>query len=306
MFTQILSEYRVHYIGIGNMPTTADQVQEKLARFMRQLKEEHGVTMEGEQIIGLTPRVLHRWYDKMTASSIKMSTRNNYVALLNPFLMWAVENEYLDNPPGKKEIYAVLKVNRLPKEEEIPEDQRKQKAFTSEQVHLLMKSVGRRNEKRDKAILALLLASGLRVSELCSLTIGSIVNQQRGVVYLKRKGGAWKHTEVADFCYKYLDDYLRTRDMSDLSAPLFLTERGTPCNRQQIWDIISNKERKLGLQTGVHILRHTTLSNAEKKGGAGVARDIANHKTLYMTNKYDHTTQEERKAALNSLDWSDL
>lgn len=308
MFSGVLGEYRVHYIGIGNMPTTADQVIDKLTRFLRQFHERYGVAMEDGMITGLTPRVLHRWYDQMTLDDIKMTTKNNYVALLNPFLAWAVENEYLENPPSKKDIYAVLALRRLPREDEIPEEERKPKAYTTEQVRMLMRDMGGRNKVRDRAILALLLASGLRVSELCSLTIASVFDQPRGTIYLRRKGGAWKRTEAADFCYKYIEEYLRQsgRDLSDRQQPLFVTSRGTPCNRQQIWDVLSRKEKALGLTTGVHILRHTTLSAVEKKGGAGVARDVANHATIAMTNRYDHTTAEERASALNRLDWADL
>lgn len=311
MFSSMLEEYRIHYIGIGNMPTTADQVIEKISRFLSAFQREYGVVFDGEIITGLTPRILHRWYDQMTVSGLKMTTKNNYVNLLNPFLMWAVENEYLVCTPGSREIYNVLKVNRLPKEDEVPESERKQKFLTVDQVRLLMNGVGSRNKRRDSAILALFFASGLRVSELCGLTIGSVLSQERGTIYLRRKGGSWKHTEVADFCYKYIEAYLteeksKGRDITDMSAPLFLTERGTPCSRQQLWEVISNKEKRLGLPTGVHILRHTTISNAEKKGGAGVARDIANHATISMTNKYDHTTHAERSEALNRLDWADL
>lgn len=307
MFDEILAEYRLEYIGMGNMPSTADQVIVTLSRFLRNFEVNYGVHMEGEKIVGLDAPVLKRWYASMTAAGHKMTTKNNYVALLNPFLTWASTMRYLvKNPEDDMPIYSVLKIYKLPKEDEIPEEERKVKYFTPEQVKMFMNEMPGKQKTRDRAILALFLATGLRVSELCSLTIGSIVGHERGLVYVKRKGGSWKYTEVADFCYKYLEDYLSTRDLQDLDAPLFLTSRKTPCNRQQIWDVLSRKERILGLQSGVHILRHTTISNVEKKGGAGVARDIANHTTLFMTNKYDHTTQKERLEAINKLDWCDL
>lgn len=307
MFKSILNEYRIEYIGKGNMPGTADQVIEKLAMILSRLNQQSGVHMEGERIAGINVPVLKRWYNLMTADNLKMATRNNYVTLLNPFLFWACDmRRIVKDPQDERPVYEVLKVNRLPREDETPEHERKQKMLTPDQVHALILESPGRYQTRDRAILALFLASGLRVSELCSLTLASILESDPGTVYVRRKGGSWKHTEVADFCYKYLRDYLDTRDLSDLSAPLFITAQGTPCSRKQLWKLIADKEKHLGLPTGVHILRHTTLSNAEKHGGAGVARDIANHSTLFMTNKYDHTTHEDRRAALNMLDWSDL
>lgn len=307
MFQSILEKYRITYLGEGNMPSTADQMVEKLNRIFRILYSEHGVTIEDGRIEGLNAAVLGDWYDSMTVAGLKVSTRNNYVALLNPFLHWGVQRRVIMKDPEDEEpIYKVLTMKRLPKEEEIPIEQRKPKALTEEQVRLLMNEMPGKNKKRDRAILALFLASGIRVSELCSLNLSSVLDQPHGLIYLKRKGGAWKHTEVAEFFYKYLDIYLEGRDLSDRSQPLFLTTQNTRCNRRQILKTFSDKEHLLGLPTGMHILRHTTLSNLEKKGGASITRDVANHSSFSMTNRYTHTTSEERSAAINHLDWCDL
>ena len=302
MIEEILTEYRVMYIGLGNMPSSADQACEKLLRIMKKMD----VHFTNGKLIGIRPRTLSKWYSEMVVSGLKMSTRNNYVALLNPFLSWAVDMEYLEEGDGKKPIYQVLKAGKLPREEETPEGERRAKAFTEEEVRSLLREMPGRNKIRDRAILALFLASGIRVSELCSLNLSSVIDQPRGTIYLKRKGGMWKHTEVSDFFYKHLDEYLKTRDLSDHDAPLFLTSQGVRCNRNQLWRVISYKEKALGLETGVHILRHTTLSNLEKKGGASITRDIANHSSFSMTNRYTHTTEDERRRAINSLDWCDL
>lgn len=306
MFKGVLEEYRVAYIGRGNMESTAEQAVYKLSLILKRLNKNYGVQFEEGGFKGLSAPVLLRWYASMTSDGLEMSTRNNYVTLLNPFLSWATDMEYIVPELGKKPVYNVLSVGKLPKEDSIPEEERTVKAFIPEQVKMLMTQMTGRNKVRDRAIIALLVASGLRVSELCSLNLSSVLDQPRGTIYLRRKGGSWKHTEIADFCYKYIEEYLSTRDLSDHDAPLFLTKYGCRCNRKQIWEVIAEKEKSLGLKTGVHILRHTTLSNVEKKGGASVARDIANHSSFAMTNKYSHTTAEERASAINQLDWNDL
>ena len=68
----------------------------------------------------------------------------------------------------------------------------------------------------------------------------------------------------------------------------------------------TEKEKKLGMQTGVHILRHSFVSNIEKNAGAGAARDLANHKSLAITNRYDHTSPQDRREAVGKLDWGAL
>ena len=167
----------------------------------------------------------------------------------------------------------------------------------------MLNVAGSNNKVRDRAIIALFLASGIRVSELCSLTIGSILDRPRGTIYLRRKGGAWKETEVADFAYAYIDKYLATRDLSDHSAPLFITRDGLPCNRTQVYKSLSHVQKRLDVATGPHALRHTFVSAVEKTGGGAVARDLANHKTLAITNRYDHSNHEQRSAAVNALPW---
>ena len=61
--------------------------------------------------------------------------------------------------------------------------------------------------------------------------------------------------------------------------------------------------KQLGLVTGPHCLRHTFISEVEKRNGAGVARDCANHSSLRITNRYDHSHPEQLSKAVNTLPW---
>lgn len=311
MFTQVLEKYRIDYYGNGNMETTADQVCEKLGRILKTLSKDHGVRFEGGRFVGLTAPVLMDWYADLTASGKKMTTKNTYVALLNPFLRWAVKRQMLVKKtnaydPEEIPIYEILEIKKLPKEESIHEENRKKKSFTKDELIALMKSINGRNAVRNRAILALFLYSGIRESELCSLTLSSVLDQPRGTIYLKRKGGIWKHTEVAEAFYPYLDAYLATRDdLSIKDHALFEAQTGGHLSRKQIWKMFNEYEKKIGLTSGVHIFRHTVISNIDKNYSAGAARDIANHSSLVVTNRYDHTTPQERAEAINCLDWNE-
>lgn len=281
----------------GNMmDTTAQQCAEKLERIFNVL-ESFGVTVEDESVEGISGTVLQKWVNSMKADH-KISSINNYICIINPFLRWAFSMEYTD-----KDYSSVLHVMRLPKEDSIPEWERpKSKYYSKEQVDALLNSSSGKNRVRDRAIIALLLGSGLRVTELCSLTIGEY-NRSHGSVYIKRKGNEWRHTEVADFVYDYVDAYLKTRPDANDDEPLFMTTHGQPCNRIQIYKCLSNKQKALDLAAGPHAIRHTFISEAEKVGGASVARDLANHKSLVVTNRYDHSSAEQRREAVNALPW---
>lgn len=306
---RILERYKTNYIGKENLETTANQVTEDLMRIMKTLHADYGVELEGGRLVGLTNKTLQAWYDEMVNEGRKVTTRNKYVALLNPFLRWLVNEEILlcDISSGKEPVYAVLKNRRLPKLDEVPEQDRKQKHFTPEQVQRLMSEMPGKNKVRDRAIIALFLASGLRAEELCSMTIGSIRNYDVGITYLRRKGGAWKYVEISEFAYAFIERYLETRpDRDDLSAPLFMTQKNQPVSPNQIWKMLHYKEKQLGLASGVHILRHTFNTEAASKSRPEVARDLSNHTSLAITSRYIHTTHEERAQAVNSLSWANM
>jgi len=56
----------------------------------------------------------------------------------------------------------------------------------------------------------------------------------------------------------------------------------------------------LNLKTGVHIFRHTLLTAIDQSGGSALARDIGGHTSVQVTNRYVHSSMEERLEALNS------
>lgn len=275
-----------------------------LQRVFRQM-ESFGVHMAEEKIDGLNGASLQRWFNTFKKDK-KPSTINNYVVTINPFLRWA-HTIYPEIP----DVSNVLHTIRLPSYEQIPEEDRpKEKYYSNEQIDQLLKIPNVFDDtplkKRDRAIIALYLASGLRASELCQLKIGNLTDHGHGYVYIRRKGGIWKTTEVAEFAYPYIETYLKTRkDRNDPDAYLFLTTHGNPCSPVQLYKSMRNKQDKVtgaeNLQKGSHAFRHTFVSAVEKIGGGAVARDLANHKSLAITNRYDHSNADQRRAAVDAL-----
>lgn len=305
----ILRKYRAHYIVRGNMETTADQVVEKLGRILSEMEREYGVRFTEDKIMGMTNRTLLEWNAALGQKGRKPSTINNYIVILNPFLVWAIDMEYLDVQEGKRQLYDVLKTVKLPSRDRIPESQRKQEMFSVDEVVRLMNGITGRTAVRDRAILAVLLGSGIRASELCSLDIDGVLGRPKGTIYLRRKGGEYKETPLAEFAYPFIEEYLRkSRSKKNMAAqaPLFLSRKGGAMDRVALWKVLAANEKRLGLTTGVHILRHTVISEAERVGSVATARDIANHKSISMTNRYDHSSVEERHEAVSKFRWNDL
>ena len=278
--------------------TTTSHDRELLCRVFTQLKD-FGVEIRERSIPGLSGEALQRWLNAFKKTH-KPGTVNNHIVTLNPFLRWA-STIY----PEIGDFSHVMHCMKLPDYDQLPPDERpKEKYYSDDDICRMLEIPANDTplRKRDRAIIALFAGSGLRVSELCQLTIGHMAT--RGVVTVRRKGGVYKEVMIADFVYPYIDAYLKTRkDRNNPKAPLFMTTHGTPCNRKQIYESMATRQKEIGTTNalGCHVLRHSFVSNVEKAGGAAVARDLANHKSIVVTNRYDHSTAEQRREAINSM-----
>lgn len=297
-------DFYVESVSDGKQERTLIHHVDILARVFRQM-EAFGVLMKDESIEGLSGAAVQRWFNSFK-KNVKPATLNNYVVTLNPFFRWA-HTIYPDIP----DVSNVLHTVRLPDYDHIPDEEKPKDKYYSDADIAKLLEVPKHDsplKKRDRAIIAMFIASGLRVSELCQLTVGSIRNYKHGYVRVKRKGGAIKDVDVADFAYPYVEAYLKTRKNPNDDDPLFVTTHGTPCNPNQVWGSMTNRQKQVGilakgLQGGCHVYRHSFVSAVEKIGGGAVARDLANHKSLAITNRYDHSTAQQRHEAVNALQW---
>lgn len=279
---------------------TNAQSLEQISRILSQL-EKFGVKVKDDSIEGLNGLVLSDWKG-MIASTHKPATTNVYICVMRPFLRWLYNVGLTE-----RDFSQAIKTLRLPSIDEIPEEERPaDKYLTHEQAQELLNTASGYNRERDRAIIALILYTGLRTQELCSLNIGNFVGEKavHGEITVKRKGGKYKKVPVPDAYYPYLEAYLRTRKNAKEDEPLFLTTKGQRCSRTQIWKALSKKQKSVGnIATGGHALRHTFVSEAMRVGGAAAARDLANHRTLAITNRYSHTTEEQRRSVVNAIAW---
>lgn len=181
-----------------------------------------------------------------------------------------------------------------------------QKVFTKQDIQkMLLGCDSGRNGARSKALIALFLGSGMRASEVASLKIEEFQRmKEKGYVKCIRKGGERKRINVAEFVPPYIEEYLEFREDVRPDAPLFATRTGAPMNRCEIYTVISTIQKKCNIKTGVHKFRHTVLSEAERVGGAAISRDIGNHHSLQITNRYVHTSNKERKEVLDKTTWA--
>jgi integrase/recombinase XerD len=150
---------------------------------------------------------------------------------------------------------------------------------------------------RDRAILMLFYATGVRVSELCSLDIYDLDSDRLRVV---GKGNKERIVPVAAKALEAVDWYLAFR--KDRERPLFLNRRGRRMQRGSVWRLVTEYATKAGITKRVspHTLRHSFATHL-LSGGADlrVIQELLGHADIGTTDRYTHLSHERLKAAFD-------
>ncbi len=151
---------------------------------------------------------------------------------------------------------------------------------------------------RDRAMLELLYASGLRVSELVGLTTGAL-NRTHAVVRLRGKGGKERLVPVGEEALDWVGRYLTSARPAllkgnDLADELFVTNRGRGMTRQAFWYIVKRYARQVGIERPLspHTLRHAFATHLLNHGAdLRALQMLLGHSDLSTTQIYTHVAQ---------------
>ncbi|TMA26129.1 MAG: site-specific tyrosine recombinase XerD [Deltaproteobacteria bacterium] len=158
---------------------------------------------------------------------------------------------------------------------------------------------------RDKAMLEVLYASGLRVSELVALPFGAI-DRNLGVVRVRGKGGKERIVPVGERARQALDVYLAGPRMRLLggcrTTDLFVTQRGARMTRQGFWKLLGRYARAAGIERRVHphTLRHSFATHLLERGAdLRAVQAMLGHADIATTQIYTHVDRERLKAVIS-------
>ena len=217
--------------------------------------------------------------DKSTSVSRKISTFKSFYKFL--YL-----NEYID----KKE-YPLSKISYPKAEKKLPKF-----IYYNDLLEMINESSKGKEGLRDRLIIEMLYATGVRVSELVNIKINDIDFNNRRIIVCG-KGNKERIVYYGEYAMKVLNDYLRERENIN-NQYLFLNNRGEKLTDRGVRYIIDNIMKNLSVKTHVtpHVLRHTFATDMLNNGcDIKVVQELLGHSSLKTTEVYTHVTNDRLK-----------
>ncbi|MDD5414779.1 MAG: site-specific tyrosine recombinase XerD [Smithellaceae bacterium] len=282
----LLNRYYHHLlIEKGAAGNTLEAYGRDLNRYLSFL-EQKGLT-DARSVL---PQMVVDFLVQLKSEGLSANSMNRSLAALRGFYKYLLREKVLEASPLDHIELAKVWM-RLPD------------TVSKEEMALILSQPGDQTPSalRDSAILELLYATGLRVSELISLTMNSI-NWQVGFLIVMGKGSKERVVPVGKTAYdcvrRYVDEARPAFAKSKATDVLFLTRFGRAFTRQGLWKIIIAYAKKAGLQKNVHphTFRHSFASHL-LEGGADLraVQVMLGHSDISTTQIYTHVTKDRLK-----------
>ena len=158
---------------------------------------------------------------------------------------------------------------------------------------------------RDRAMLELLYATGLRVSELCGLAL-SAIQREAGILRVTGKGNKQRIVPFGEAAGEAIDQYLATGRPALLkgraSRYLFVTARGAAMSRQSFWKLLRDHGLRAGMTRKLtpHVIRHSFATHLVE-GGADLrsVQILLGHADISTTQVYTHVAQRRLRETVD-------
>ena len=265
----------------GLSPTTVEAYRSDLLRFFdacRKAPEKVG----REDVRAFLGRERAEGHSASTAARRLVALRTFYRFLI---LERKVEGDPTEN------VDAPRTLKRLPE------------YLTPEEVERLLEApdAGSPTGLRNRAMLEVLYATGIRVSELTGLT-QERYNPQAGFVLVMGKGSKERVVPLGEVAQDWVERYrseARPRLLKNrVSSALFVTARGGPLSRQMVWILITGYARQAGIAKHMspHTLRHSFATHLLEHGAdLRAVQLLLGHADISTTQIYTHVEQERLK-----------
>ena len=266
-----------------------------LSSYLRDIRQ-FGEYLDSHETVGYTEaneEVLNRYISRLRGMGKSVATVSRSIASLKCFYAFLILQRIVsENPTGK------LVPDKC--EQKLPQ------ILTSSEVELLLEQPECTDFKgyRDKAMLELLYATGIRVSELIGLDV-SDVTLSAGFIRCRSKGKE-RIVPLYTAAVKALEDYvrdIRPRLIADEEEhALFVNMSGERMSRQGFWKIIKYYQEKAGIEKDItpHTLRHSFAVHLLENGAdLRSIQEMLGHADISSTQIYTHVIKKQLKDVYN-------
>ena len=247
----------------------------------------------GFDLVRLTRQDLREWMIDLGRTKLSENSKRRLISVLRGFYKFLMSDGYIKKSPAE-DLDAPQKGLYLPK------------FLNQNDIELLLAAPDVSNEigLRDRAVLELMYACGLRVSEVANLQIQNI-DLDAGILTCTGKGSKTRRVPVGSSAVEWLKSYLALRRKKENIEiqNLFVTSLGRPINRQIIFIFFKEYAKKCCLEdVSPHTLRHTFATHlVQNSADIRSVQQMLGHADISTTQIYTHMTDAHLRKASNKF-----
>jgi len=248
----------------------------------------------GDGVSAAAQNTLKKFVQHLKKSGLAVSTINRRIQSLRTFYNVLIKEGYRsDNPLDGIKPLKVAKQNET-------------KWLERHQVRAIFEAIdnypqGEDKRIRDRAIISVLVNTGLRVSELCNLKLEHL-DFENGIIEVTGKGSKYRKVPFPKASQKAVKRWLQYRDLD--TPYLFHTERSPRMTDRAVQHIAQKLSERLNFKFTVHQLRHTALKNiADATGKIEIVASVAGHEDVNTSKRYIEPSLAEIGAAMQQSEY---
>lgn len=239
------------------------------------------------ELISLTRQDLREWLIDLGGEKLSENSKRRLISAVRGFYKFLMFDGHITKNPAE-DLVAPQKGVYLPR------------FLNRGEIEMLLAAPDTSTETglRDRAILELMYASGLRVSEAVNLKLND-VDIDSGIVTTTGKGSKTRRVPVGASAIEWLKSYLavrRKRENIEIEN-MFVNNNGSPLNRQAIYISITEYAEKCGLEgVSPHTLRHSFATHlVQNNADIRSVQQMLGHADISTTQIYTHVTNAQLK-----------
>ncbi len=247
-------------------------------------------TKNGKTIVDLDRADLRKWIASLSREGLAPTSVARAVSAARGFYKFLMLDGHIKFHPAE-DLDTPQRFNYLPK------------FLTEDEINLLLSAPDVSNEEgiRDRAILELMYATGLRVSELVNLKQQN-VDLMTGLVVCYGKGGKERRVPLGKSAIHWLQQYAAVKaGYGKSSSPYVFLYRGKQFTRQLAWSMIKGRAEQVGIKNvSPHTLRHSFATHLLQHGAdSRSVQALLGHSDISTTQIYTHITDGHLRSAYN-------